>query len=253
VLDRVDRRMGGLLSRLSKADQARLELHFDEVRALEQRLDAPPTAETATCKLLPDPGADPALGSQFDDPGGYDINGGYSGEDERAALFADLVHMAFTCDLTRAATLMFTMLQSFMNVEPIGGVAEQAHNLNHGGPKEAHTQFIAWHVGQFARLVGKLRDTPELGGSVLDRCALAFLIEGGFGGDPFFGDEWSSHTTENMACLVAGGAGGLVRGEHIVAPEGQNHPANVLVTMMNAVGVPTETLGEVSGEIAALR
>jgi hypothetical protein len=132
-------------------------------------------------------------------------------------------------------------------------VAEQAHNLNHGGPKEAHTQIIAWHTGQFARLVGKLRDTPEQGGSVLDRCALAFLIEGGFGGDPFFGDQWSSHTTENMACLVAGGAGRLVRGEHIVAPDGQNHPANVLVTMMNAVGVPTETLGEVSGEIAALR
>ncbi len=253
VLDRVDRRIGGLLPRLSHADRMRLEQHFDEIRALEERLAAPPTAETATCKLLPDPGADPALGGQFEDPGGYDINGGYSGEDERAALFADLVHMAFTCDLSRSATLMFTMLQSFMNVQPIGGYAEQAHNLNHGGPKEAHTSFIAWHVGHFARLVAKLRDTPELGGSVLDRCALVFLAEGGFGGDPFFGDEWSSHTTENMACLLAGGAGGLVRGEHVVAPSDRNHPGNVLVTAMQAVGVQTESLGEVQGAIAELR
>jgi hypothetical protein len=252
VLDLVDRRLGGLLPRLSTADQTRLQLHFDEIRELERRLDAPPPTEDGACALLPDPGADPALGSQFDDPGGYDINGGYSGEDERAALLVDLVHMAFTCDLTRAATLMFTMLQSFMNVEPVGGVAEQAHNLNHGGPKEAHTQFIAWHVGHFARLVAKLRDTPEMGGSVLDRCALVFLNEGGFGGDPFFGDQWSSHTTENMACLVAGGAGGLVRGEHLVAPQDRNHPANVLVTLMNAVGVETDTLGEVSGAMPGL-
>jgi hypothetical protein len=149
-------------------------------------------------------------------------------------------------------TLMFTMFQSFMNVQPIGGVAEQAHNLNHGGPKEAHSEFIAWHVRHFARLVGKLRDTPEMGGSVLDRCAIVFLNEGGFGSDPAFGDDWSSHTTENMACLLAGGAGGLVRGEHIVAPSPRNHPANVLVTLMNAVGVETNALGEVQGSIDAL-
>lgn len=253
VLDLVDRRFDGLLPRMSAADRMRLELHFDEIRGLEGRLAAPATSETATCKLLPDPGEDPALGSEWDDPGGYDIDGGYSGEDERAALFADLVHMAFTCDLTRAATLMFTMLQSFMNVQPIGGVAEQAHNLNHGGPKEAHTQFIAWHVGHVARLVAKLRDTPEMGGSVLDHCAIVFLNEGGFGGDPFFGDDFSSHTTENMACLIAGGAGGLLGGQHLVAPADRNHPGNVLVTLMNAVGVETETFGEVEGAIAALR
>jgi hypothetical protein len=92
-----------------------------------------------------------------------------------------------------------------------------------------------------------------MGGSLLDNCAVVFLNEGGFGSDAAFGDEWSSHTTENMACLVAGGAGGLVRGQHIVAPQGRNHPANVLVTLMNAVGLDTDTLGEVSGTIASLR
>ena len=252
VLDLVDRRLDGLVPRLSVADQQRLEQHFDELRSLEQRLGAPPPAETATCKMLADPGDDPPLGSQWDDPGGYDINGGYSGEDSRAALLADLIAMAFTCDLTRSATLMFTMFQSFMNVEPLGGVPEQAHNLNHGGPKESHSTFIAWHVDQFARLVGKLRDTPEMGGSVLDNSAVVFLNEGGFGGDPYFGADFTSHTTENMACLVAGRAGGLVGGQHIVAPDDRNHPANVLVTMMNAVGVETERLGEVEGGISEL-
>ena len=49
---------------------------------------------------------------------------------------------------------------------------------------------------------------------------------------------------------MAGGAGGLVQGEHIVAPG--MHPVNVLNTAMHAVGV-TSDLGEVSGEIPGLR
>ena len=49
---------------------------------------------------------------------------------------------------------------------------------------------------------------------------------------------------------MAGGAGGLRQGEHIVA-QGQ-HPVNVLITAMNAAGVPDTQVGEMSGSIGAL-
>jgi hypothetical protein len=51
--------------------------------------------------------------------------------------------------------------------------------------------------------------------------------------------------------LVAGGAGGLVQGEHIVAPASANHTANVLISAMHAVGVEQD-LGDVEGTIPAL-
>jgi hypothetical protein len=53
-----------------------------------------------------------------------------------------------------------------------------------------------------------------------------------------------------MACLVAGRAGGLKPGQHVVAVG--KHPANVLITAMNAAGVAGNTLGDVTGNIPAL-
>jgi hypothetical protein len=52
-----------------------------------------------------------------------------------------------------------------------------------------------------------------------------------------------------MACLVAGGAGGLVRGHHVVA--NGLHPVNVLISAMHAVGVE-QNLGEVNGIVPGL-
>lgn len=253
ALDLVDRRMEGMLDKLGVADRQRLERHFDEIRELEKRLDAMAPDQTGSCVLLPDPGDDPSLGGEPSTPSSWNINEGYSDEDTRARVMTDLLAMALTCDLTRSATLMYTMWQSFMNIHPITGQSWNHHIMHHQGSTSLVNEMITWHMDHFSRLVAMLRDTPEGDGSVLDNCALVFLIEGGHGADPEFGQAWSSHTTENMATLVAGGAGGLVRGEHIVAPGNANHPGNVLLTAMNAVGVDTNTLGEVNGTIAALR
>jgi hypothetical protein len=253
VLDVVDRRMGGVYDRLGVADQRRLQRHFDELRALETRLDAPPPMADGACRMPSDPGEDPPLGGVPADPYAYDINLGYSDEDARADLLIEMVAMAFACDLTRSATLMLTMFQSLMNIEPITGVAAQAHLLNHEGSSADLGLFQRWHIEKFASLVARLAELPEGDGTVLDHCALVMLNEGGYGGDPYFGDPFTSHTTEDMVALVAGGAGGLTQGRHIAAPAGADHPVNVLLTAMQAVGVDTNTLGEVSGTIPELR
>ena len=252
ALDLVDRRMAGMVDRLGAADKQRLERHYDELRALEQRLDAIAPDQTGACELLEDPGADPPLGGEPPTPGTWDVNLGYSDEDARAQVMTDLLHMALVCDLTRSATLMYTIWQSFMNIHPLTGHQWNQHQLQHQGNTTMLNDMITWHMDHFARLIAKLKATPEGPGSVLDNCAITFIIEGGHGGDPKFGQQWSSHTTENMAMLVAGGAGGLVAGEHIVAPGSADHPVNVLLTTMKAVGVEPGSLGEVSGTIDAL-
>lgn len=245
---------------LGRADQQRLSRHFDEIRDLERQISAVPPVATATCQKPPSPGADPVLGgNQGVNTAGentYATNLGYSGEEERAKIFCDLVHMAVTCDLTRVVSLQFTMFQSHLNMFALTGHRCDLHEIGHGGdPMSKGTlgvsKGIAWHMKHFAYLLAKLRDTPEMGGSLIDNCALVFLHEGGHGLDTATGKTNSSHSTENMACLIAGRAGGIKGGQHVVAAG--KHPANVLLTAMNAVGVAGNTLGEVTGAITALR
>ena len=253
VLDLVGHKTEKLLGVLGTPDRQRIERHLDEVRDLERRISAIAPESGGACQLLADPGTDPAVGGNQTVVGGtgFDVNAGYSNEDARAATLVDLMHMAMVCDLTRVGSLQFTMAQSHMNMHPLIGIPCDLHEIGHSSHGTMGvSQGIAWHMKHFARLVAKFRDTPEDIGTMLDSTAIVMLHEGGHGYDPSAAKMYSSHSTENMACLIAGRVGGLKPGRHVVA-QGM-HPVNVLVTAMNAVGVPTTTLGEVSGSIPAL-
>lgn len=251
VIDLVGSRIDGLMDRLGRADQQRMERHLQEVRALEQLLEETPDV-TASCSMLADPGEDPPIGAAQASAGGsdYDVNKSWSDETTRGRIFADLAHMAFVCDLTRSISMMYTMFQSYLNIYPITDINYDQHELGHSSHGTAGvSQVIAWHVDMFAYLVAKLRDTPEGAGSLLDNAALVLLHEGGHGLDPSSGNANSSHSTENMACMIAGRAGGLLPGRHVVAQD--MHPVHVLNTAMRAVGVEHD-LGQVTGYIPEL-
>lgn len=251
VIDLVEGRIDRLMGSLGTADKRRMQDHLDQVRDLERLLDEVPDV-TAACELLPDPGEDPPIGQAQASAGGndYDTDKSWSNETLRAKVFADLIHMAFVCDLTRSVSLMYTLFQSYLNIHPITGIAYDQHELGHSSHGTAAvSQVIAWHVDQFAYLVSKLRDTPEGAGTLLDSCALVLLHEGGHGFDPGAQASDSSHSTENMACMIAGGAGGLVSGQHVVATD--RHPVHVLNSALRAVGIEHD-LGQVVGTIPAL-
>lgn len=242
VLDIVRDSTASLMGRVGAEDRLRLERHFDEIRALEQRIDGLTPPVGGNCSVLSPPGPDPELATNRSDDGLI----GWADETSRARSLADLVHMAFACDLTRVATLQLTFSQSFMSVEPFLGIQADLHEIGHGaGDENDVADGVAWHVETLAYLVDKFRSTPEGSGTMLDNVAIVFVAEGGMmiDGDP--------HTSQNMAALVAGRAGGLLPGQHLSA-DGY-HPANVVISAMNAVGVPTEVLGEVEGELPGLR
>ena len=143
---------------------------------------------------------------------------GYANEEKRARVMSDLLHMAFTCDLTRSATLVYTFAQCFIDTQALLGIQQtDVHELGHGaGSDEDKADAFAWHIEHFAYLVAKLRDTPEGAGSLLDNTVLVFMPEGGW-------DDGDPHSGENMLALIAGRAGGLRPGQH-VATDGA-HPA----------------------------
>jgi hypothetical protein len=253
VLDFITEDTAALAKTLGTADRQRLEQHLDEVRALEQRVSTiAPTG--GACAMVPDPGEDPSIGGSIH--GGdiaYNVNEGYSGEEERAQVMTDLIAMAFACDLSRVSSLMLTWVKSYMNAHPATGASRNIHGLSHSGGQfaEGTGLMLAWHVRHFGRLIQKLRDTPDVDGtSLLDHTAAVLMFEAGWGqdsGDP--NKPLSSHSTENMSALIAGRAGGLKGGVHVVAPG--KHPANVVLTAMRAVGVD-RALGDLSDPIDEL-
>ncbi|HMI92293.1 MAG TPA: hypothetical protein VK509_13045, partial [Polyangiales bacterium] len=59
-----------------------------------------------------------------------------------------------------------------------------------------------------------------------------------------------THSVEEMVLLVGGRAGGLQPGRHI--PKDGAHPAQCLVSAMQAAGYTGDSLGEVSGNVPEL-
>lgn len=245
VLDLLTDQTDGLAQQLGAADRLRMEQHLDYVRDLEMRVQAiTPGVAGEGCFVPTDP-VDPAVSPT-----------GYSDEDARGELITELIALAFTCDISRAGSLMLTSAQAGLHLQPFTGTDKTLHDIGHssddpGQPGQRLTQMshaVAWHVRQFARLVARLRDAAEVDGtSVLDHSAIVLVFEGGHGFDPMGGGE--VHSTENMSALVAGRAGGLDPGRHVVT--NQAHPSSVILSAMHAVGVDG-SFGEVTEDIPAL-
>jgi hypothetical protein len=246
VLDLVDRQSLRVLKDLGKADAERVSRHFDEIRTLEKRVNALSPTSTLACQKPADPGTDPAARGQ---------------EDKYAEVLSDLLCMGLTCDLSRVATMQLVFQNSIMNTLGVLGVDDELHALSHklawnrvagdvnAGAKDT-MRIMEWQVKHFARLVRKLRDTPDVDGrTLLDNTALVMGFEGGYGDDPDFNHNPTAHSTENMCILVAGRAGGLKSGKHIIATG--KHPASAVLSAMNAVGY-SGGLGEISANIPEL-
>lgn len=262
VLDLVLAKRAALLARVGAADRVRLEKHFDELRALELRAAAVP-APTGACRVPTDPGADPGVGGDNAGSGSDTIatNTGYSDEHTRARLLADLIHMAFVCDLTRVATLQLTVFQSHMNVFPITEamgtpIRADLHEVGHNGDQNNRGQLpvslcLQWHISHYAYLLEKMKQTPEGSGTLLDNSVVIFMPEAGHGTQ--LNDattKFQTHSVEDMVLLVAGRAGGLRPGRHIAAAGA--HPVQGLLTCMQAAGATDAKLGEVQGTLPAL-
>jgi hypothetical protein len=260
VLSLITDKRQRILSKLGAADKARLEAHFDEIRDLEMRIAAAPPTIGDQCQKPPEPSADLPLGDNNagSDSSSIGTNTGYSNEDTRARLLADLIHMAFVCDITRVATLQITVFQSHMNVFQISTdfgmpIRADLHECGHNGDEttrgqEPVSRCLGWHIGHYAYLMDKLKRTPEGAGNVLDNTVMVFMPEAGHGVQLNDGESaFQTHSVDRMVLLVGGRAGGLAPGRHIIAPQ-DTHPGQVLISAMQAAGYTGDKFGEVTGK-----
>ncbi len=96
-------------------------------------------------------------------------------------------------------------------------------------------------VEQFSYFISRLASAPDQGGSVLDNSVVLYGSSNS-----------NTHNNSNYPLLLAGGANlGLKHGRHMRLPESVPL-SNLLLTMLNCVGVETERFADSTDRLADL-
>ena len=165
---------------------------------------------------------------------------------EHLRLMADLLALAFRCDLSRIATLVFANDGSNRSY-PSLGIADGHHDLSHhGGDPEKNRRIQTinrFHVEQLAYLLETLRSTPEGTGNLLDHCLIVY----GSGIS-----DGNAHNHEDLPILVAGRARGTVKtGRHLRCAR-ETPLTNLYVSILERQGISVPGFGDSTGPLVGL-
>jgi hypothetical protein len=203
-----------------------LDDYLESVREIERRVQKMEANDLSHIQL---PDAPVGIPNKFDD---------------QMNIMFDTVALAWQANLTRITTFMMAAEVSNMTFNQID-VPDAFHALSHhqnNGPKLQRLQKVqTYNTKIFARFVQKLADTPDGDGSLLDHSIL------------LYGSNMSNSNAHDHfplpAAVLGGGCGKLKGGQHVRYPDRTPH-SNLVFTVLNRAGVPVESLGDSTGEIA---
>ena len=229
ILDSVTDDLANLERSIGAGDRARLDQYLDSIRALEQRITLS-EAQSADAEL-------PALARPVGIPDSFE---------DHVRLMYDLVSLAWQADITRVFTFMLGR-ELGGRTYPHLGVPDPHHGLSHhrNDPEKLDklARINTYHVGLFTHLLESLRKAPDGAGSVLDH---SMVMYGGGLGDS------NDHAHFDLPeIVVGGGAGRLKGGRHLLYPK-DTPVNNLLVSMLDKVGVSAENFGDATGRIKEL-
>ena len=229
ILDSVRGEVASLQPTLGAGDRLTMNEYLEAVRDVEARIQK--TEQQGSASPLP------VVGQPLGIPESYD---------EFAKLMFDLMFLAYQADVTRVVSFQIGRERSGQTY-PWLGVPEAHHDVSHHGnnPEKMakHAKLNQYHMTMFARLVEKMRATPDGDGSLLDHSM--FLYGSGLGD----GNEHSPHRLPLV--LVGGGCGELKGGRHLVAPL-DTPMMNLGLSLLDKVGVELERLGDSTGRLVGL-
>ena len=155
----------------------------------------------------------------------------------------DMQTLALQTDTTRVITFQIGREQSGATYPQIG-VSDSHHPISHhGGDKNkiaSLAKINAYHTTLFAYFLEKLGSTADGDSSLLDQVIILY-------GSAI--SEGNNHDIRNLPILLAGGGAGLVKGgRHVKYPDETQRLTNLQLTLLNKLGVPTETFGDSTGE-----
>jgi hypothetical protein len=225
ILDSVTEKLAALKRDLGPQDQVKVNEYTDAVRDVERRIQRAEEQSSVELPNLEQPQGVPPV---FED---------------HLTLMLDLQLLAFQSDLTRVISFMIGKEQSARPYPQIG-VPEAHHPLSHHDNVPeliAHMSKInRYHVELFSHYLGKLRATTDGDGSLLDH--MTILYGAGISNS-------QAHSGSNLPLmLVGGGAGTLKGGRHVKYKDSPSN-ANLLLTLMDKLGVPVEKVGGSTGKL----
>jgi hypothetical protein len=225
LLDSVLAQSRTLEKRVSTGDRARLDRYYTDVREIERRIELA-ARQTSSGLELPD--APTGIPEDFA---------------THVKLMFDLQVLAWQADITRVSTMMFA--QEVSNaVFPESGVREPFHNLSHHSNVADNiaklVQVNRYHAQTFGYLLQKLAKTPDGDGTLLDHSLL--LYGSGMSNS-------NQHDHDPLPVLVAGGAGGRLRGgRHLNVAKGVPL-SNLQLALLHKLDVPAESFGDSTGTV----
>jgi hypothetical protein len=225
IIDSVNDKIGSLKGAVGPQDRLKIDEYLEGIRDVERRI------QKAESQADPDL---PVLGQPEGIPATFD---------EHVGLMFDLQLLAYQTDLTRVVTFMMGREVSSRTYPEIG-VPDAHHPLSHHEDDKVKiatmSKINAYHTTLFAKHLKKLRDTPDGDGSLLDHMVLIY----GCGMS-----NSNSHSPVNVPILVLGGGSGQLKGDQHLKYEKDPPLANLMVTLLDKLGVPLEKLGNSSGPL----
>ena len=224
ILDLMLEESNQLAKKLGAADQAVMSDYLDTVREIERRVKK--TAEHDLSHIeLPD--------APLGIPGSFD---------DHINLQMDMVLLAYQGNITRIASMMLAAEVSNQTYNHVG-VSDAFHPLSHH-QNDANKigrllRIQEYHSKVFASFVDKLAAMPDGDkGSMLDNSIL------------MYGSNMSNsnaHDHYPLPLVIVGKGGGTIRGgQHIVAEE-RTPVSNLLLTILDRIGLHEESLGDSTG------
>jgi hypothetical protein len=225
ILDSVNDKLSGLKRDLGPQDQVKVNEYTESIRDVERRIQKAEEQKDLELPWMEQPQGVPPV---FED---------------HLALMLDLQLLAFQSDLTRVISFMISKEQSARPYPQIG-VPEAHHPLSHHGDMpnliEHMSKINRYHAELFSKYLTKLRATPDGDGNLLDH--MTILYGSGISNS-------NRHSGVNLPILVMGGGAGTLKGGRHIAYDDEPPMSNLLVTLMDKLGVPVEKIGGSTGKL----
>jgi hypothetical protein len=223
LLDSVLGEVSSLQHKLPPVDRTRLDQYLGDIREVERRIQKA-SQEAATDLTLP------AL------PTGVPKD-----VDAHIKLMFDLQVLAWQANITRITTLL--MAKELSNaVYPKSGVRDAFHILSHhSNLRENMDRFAVlnrYHVSLLTYLLDKLRSLPDGDGTLLDHSMVLY-------GSAM--SDGNQHNHGPLPVILAGGASGALKGGRHLRNVKDTTMSNLLLAMLDKLGVPTEKFGDSTG------
>lgn len=223
ILDAVQDDVKDLQKRLGVRDRMRLEDHLTGINELQRRIQGLIDATPPTAPMCMKPAAP-------GDPGGFDS----PQQRTRSRVIADLLAMAMICDQVRVWSNLYSGSVSGTNFTDIHG--NSFHNLTHeeGSAQDRVHEIVVFIMQEFNYMLNRFKQLEEGDGNLLDNTLVLASSDVTSG---------LYHTKKDYPILLAGKAGGAIRGNQHFQKSGENS-TNVLMTCTRAMDLPINEIGE---------